>query len=1237
MKKKIISIILALTMVLGMVPFTGIPAFATDLPSGATGWVVDSGDNHVWYKLEERNTKLTIGGTGAMNDYNGAKNAPWYEDRKSIKTVVIESGVTHIGEDAFADGYYNALSSITIPSTVTSIGSAFASSSPISSLYIDSIESWCKISFISTSGNPLYGRATNKKLYVNGENVTNLVIPDTVTKINEYAFNRWDFLTSLTIPSSVTSIGNGAFTSCSNLASVTVKAKNAPTLEQAATFAQCANPLSIYVPAGSMNNYEGSSWNSISNRVFIPAHTVEAASTENGTVTVDKDWFPSDTYTTANETVTVTAIPDEGYALKSLVYNDGTKDYDITATKTFTMPTANVTVTAVFGTPHTHVDENKDFVCDDCGYEDRARAEAAGFKYENQGDNTILTGYEGEGTEIVIPGWTTVIGDGAFYENNGITKVTIPASVEKIGEGVNVFSDSSELESVTFEEDSKLKTIGGFAFACCEKLTDINLEDCKELETIGECAFEFTGFTSITIPASVNTIGYSAFQESEDGEGILESVTFEEGSMLKTIGSSAFHSCKKLAEINLEDCKELETIGDSAFYSCESLTEINLDACKELETIDSCAFEDTGLTSIHIPASVNTIGTSAFQEDYEGCGILESVIFEEGSKLKTIGSSAFQFCRSLAEINLDACKELETIGDCAFYICKSLTEIDLDACQKLVTIDSCAFYDTGLTLIHIPASVKEIGDQALCPSESPTDLYLNWTKAEDIVGFDFNGEVGTTTVHIPAGARSSYIGTCFEPYLPSHVVTLVNATYDGQNTFTYFVGEGGEYILEPADIDGKEFRGFVLDGDYEGVEITDCTLSIGDEVNADITVTAVYDTLVAVPAGIDPITYDGEEHTPYEETVGYTVDGDVTGKDVSEYTTTFTLEEGYVWDDDFTGEITWEIVPAAVTVKANDQSMPFGGDEPTLTYEITEGELAEGEELVGTLAVDGDVTQVGMYSIIQADDWDNPNYDITFDPGIFTVEAVKITVPTITGDKDNMFLYTGKEIKALESNDYYTVTDGSATATGKYTATVTLKDPDNYEWEDDDFDGEIEWYIVNAEYYLTTAPTTTEDGAYNQRAYYMDGDTKVTVKDNLLGEDQSIDFAGWYLRTMIQYKMDGDNYDIRFISMLNGECFADDKLADYESAGFIINIGGEDIEIKTTVGYTSFLADGKEISISDYSNSTDFFFLANTTFATADIDVDTEIKVTPFVKLIDGETTLKGNTASFTLSQLIKK
>ena len=133
----------------------------------------------------------------------------------------------------------------------------------------------------------------------------------------------------------------------------------------------------------------------------------------------------------------------------------------------------------------------------------------------------------------------------------------------------------------------------------------------------------------------------------------------------------------------------------------------------------------------------------------------------------------------------------------------------------------------------------------MCPSESPTDLYLNWTKAEDIEEFDFNGEVGTTTVHIPEGTRSIYIDTCFEPYLPSPVVTLVNATCGGQNTFTYNAHEGGEYSLEPADIDGKEFKEFVLDGDYEGVEITDCTLSIGDEVNADITVTAVYDTLSA--------------------------------------------------------------------------------------------------------------------------------------------------------------------------------------------------------------------------------------------------------------------------------------------------------------------------------------------------------------------------------------------------------
>ncbi|MFR1848709.1 MAG: leucine-rich repeat domain-containing protein, partial [Hominilimicola sp.] len=146
MKKRILSMMLALSM---MVSF--MPIIASAATSGTCG------DNLTW-KLD--NGTLTISGTGEMKNYSGNLNqsAPWHSNIKSIKSVVIEKGVTNIGDYAFS--WCNSLTSITIPNSVISIG--------------------------------------------------------------RDAFDNCSSLTSITIPNSITSIGYGAFEACSGLTSVTI-------------------------------------------------------------------------------------------------------------------------------------------------------------------------------------------------------------------------------------------------------------------------------------------------------------------------------------------------------------------------------------------------------------------------------------------------------------------------------------------------------------------------------------------------------------------------------------------------------------------------------------------------------------------------------------------------------------------------------------------------------------------------------------------------------------------------------------------------------------------------------------------------------------------------------------------------------------------------------------------------------------------------------------------------------
>ena len=132
-------------------------------------------------------------------------------------SVTIGNDITAIGEYVFCD--CSSLASITIGDGVTSIGyRAFYNCSSLTSVYISDIAAWCNIS-INTYGSP-FNYAHN--LYLNNELVTNVTIPDGVTKIGKGAFAYNSNLKTITIPSSVTVIGASAFEDCDNLKSVTI-------------------------------------------------------------------------------------------------------------------------------------------------------------------------------------------------------------------------------------------------------------------------------------------------------------------------------------------------------------------------------------------------------------------------------------------------------------------------------------------------------------------------------------------------------------------------------------------------------------------------------------------------------------------------------------------------------------------------------------------------------------------------------------------------------------------------------------------------------------------------------------------------------------------------------------------------------------------------------------------------------------------------------------------------------
>ena len=726
---------------------TYVPPVAPEPPT--PGEDPEPADTTTWTLYE--NGTMVISGTGDMKDYDTPDKAPWHASRAQIKTLIIDSGVTSISKNAFAD--CAALQSASLPNTITSIGEkAFCNCTVLKAVTLpDSVEKVAANTFGGCTA-LAYVRLGNK-----------------VTSIGAGAF-AGTAITNISFGNSVKKLGDGAFSGCSSLAHISLGYGIRSIGSQA--FQDCTS-LSSIVYNGTRFKWffvsKGTNWDANTGDytlAYVDDLTVVSAGTIGGvTWTLYDNSDYTDGLLCIDGIGSVTSIPWSDYASQIRTVNIGS---GITGfCENAFLECVNLQSVNYAGTPE----------------------QWAGITFANAYANpisvagTLTCGGDAltsltfaEATDKdgnPVPDTITRISDYAFYNLHGLKKASLPSTMAEVSS--TAFAKCPDLAEITVAEKnanycnpkndkSAVYTKNEKALLWCSPKASGAFTVPDKVERIAPSAFAGCDqITGLILPKSVTSLGARAF----DGCTSLQTVTYagtitdwmtvaiaDEYATPMRYASNITLAGSSVSSLDFSDAKiftqPVTSVPDFCFYGWDSLSAVTIPA--QLTQLGTGAFSACGRLKNFIVDDANQVfeanyivhntGTEDEYRTYGGllrsktssaiiaCGggyplhyyygytryNSETGIYEPFNNVTTISDFAFSGCDIGSSLDWST---VTSIGRNAFENCTSLYEIE--GMSSLTVIGDSAFENcTSLYEIEGMSSLTVIGDSAF---ENCTSLY----------------------------------------------------------------------------------------------------------------------------------------------------------------------------------------------------------------------------------------------------------------------------------------------------------------------------------------------------------------------------------------------------------------------------------------------------------------------------------------------------------------------------------